>query len=832
MKRNYLVFVLFIISITSLAQSTSISGILLNETNTPINNVTITLLPIGKTVRTSHKGTFIFNNLEEGHYTININTPDYISKNIELLLKNTKKNLQIKLEKKVNKLNEVLLIANSNLIDYKPRTISLQSGEFLKAYDLIQYDQISAFVPGVQSQTISPNNPNIVIRGIGNESTDSRIASRVSIFQDHVPISSFSGASVALFDIESIGVFKGPQASLFNRAVQIGAVNITSNKAKNEHSGTLKLGTGNYNLVTLDGYANTILLKDKIFARVSGIYNKRDGYVENLSGGQLNGTETLALRSSFHFPLKKDNSHINISINWQNDTPSGIGYKSGVLAPKGGDTQPHTFSDLDRGTHLGVKRTIFGITGLANYGLNSHWDVEIDLSYRKFNVDEASDIDGTVAPTLFFRTEVEQEQINTGIRFNYVNQKIKASIGANYFYENGQQQLTLETNEKSAAILFTNPSQLTINGIPTFITPDNPLFFLLGPGSFNLLNDFNSETSFNSARNNSGDLFGDLFYKLVPKLTLNFGLRAMWENFNSGVEIQNAKKTAILGSLLPDNASPNNLFVPTDGFLSAYKNYISAVGELGITYEFNNNTTIFGTLSRGRRPHALLITDKGINELSDETVQSYEIGVKTLWFTDKLQVDASLYYYKYNNFRTPVIQLSDDGNLKTTPEDSGRATSLGFETSVSYLWGKKSRIFANYAYIDAFIDDNDKNGNPQQYAGNEFILTPKHTYTLGINFQQTLIDDVDYYIRPNYSYQSKVFFEPDNKSDISQDSYGLLNIKVGFIFSKKYELNFFATNLFNETYIIDGGNTASAFQIPTFVAGLPRFIGTQVSVKF
>ncbi|NMH88525.1 TonB-dependent receptor [Flavivirga algicola] len=832
MKRNYLVLILFIISVTSQAQSKSIIGILFNETNTPIRNVNVTLLPTNKTVKTNHRGTFIFNNLEEGHYTININAPDYITQNIELLLKKTKENLQIKLKKKANKLNEVLLIASTSLTNYKSSAMSLQSGEFLKAFDLIQYDQISVFVPGLQSQTISPNNSNIVIRGIGNESADSRIPSRVSIFQDQVPISSFSGASVALFDVESIGVFKGPQVSLFNRAVQIGAVNITSNKAKNEHSGTLKLGTGNYNLVTLDGYANTILLKDKIFARVSGIYTKRDGYVENLSGGQLNGTETLALRSSLRFPLRKDNSHIDFSINWQNDTPSGIGYKSGVLAPMDGDTQAHTFADLDRGTNLGVKRTILGITGLANYNINPNWDVEMNLSYRKFDVNEASDIDGTAAPTLFFRTEVEQEQINTGIRFNYVNQKVKASIGANYFHENGQQQLTLETNEKSAAILFTNPSQLTVNGIPTFITPDNPLFFLLGPGSFNSLNDFNSETSFNRARNNSGDLFGDLFYRLAPKLTLNFGLRATWENFNSGVEIFEAKKPAILGSLLPDNASPNNLFVPTNGFMSTHKNYISAVGELGATYELNNNITIFGIMSRGRRPHALLITDKGVNELSDETVWSYEAGVKTLWFTNKLQIDASLYHYKYNNFRTPVTQLSEDGNLKTTPEDSGRATSIGIETSVSYFWGKKTHFFANYAYIDAFIDDNDKNGYPQQYAGNKFILTPKHTYSLGINFQQALIDNLDYYIRPNYSYQSKVFFEPDNKSEISQSGYGLLNIKAGFIFSKKYELNFFATNLFNKKYIIDGGNTASAFQIPTFVAGLPRFIGTQVLVKF
>jgi outer membrane receptor protein involved in Fe transport len=45
----------------------------------------------------------------------------------------------------------------------------------------------------------------------------------------------------------------------------------------------------------------------------------------------------------------------------------------------------------------------------------------------------------------------------------------------------------------------------------------------------------------------------------------------------------------------------------------------------------------------------------------------------------------------------------------------------------------------------------------------------------------------------------------------------------------KYEA--FVTNLFDQAYIKDAGNTGDAFGIATFIAGEPRFFGVSVSIK-
>jgi outer membrane receptor protein involved in Fe transport len=86
-----------------------------------------------------------------------------------------------------------------------------------------------------------------------------------------------------------------------------------------------------------------------------------------------------------------------------------------------------------------------------------------------------------------------------------------------------------------------------------------------------------------------------------------------------------------------------------------------------------------------------------------------------------------------------------------------------------------------------------------------------------------------------YSYRSDVFFEPENAPisglDISEDSVSLVNARVG-ISSGSWSVSAFASNLLDEEYLVDAGNTGGSFGNPTFVAGSPRFYGVEFSYKF
>jgi len=93
------------------------------------------------------------------------------------------------------------------------------------------------------------------------------------------------------------------------------------------------------------------------------------------------------------------------------------------------------------------------------------------------------------------------------------------------------------------------------------------------------------------------------------------------------------------------------------------------------------------------------------------------------------------------------------------PNDSGSATSYGFETSLQYAVSKDISFFANYAYIDATFDDTDEDGNPQELAGNRFRLTPEHSFSLGADVNVSLSSKAEVFFRPTYPLNLKSLFK-------------------------------------------------------------------------
>ena len=101
---------------------------------------------------------------------------------------------------------------------------------------------------------------------------------------------------------------------------------------------------------------------------------------------------------------------------------------------------------------------------------------------------------------------------------------------------------------------------------------------------------------------------------------------------------------------------------------------------------------------------------------------------------------------------------------------------------------------------------------------------------------------------PSYTWQSKVFFDDsndravfqqppwvfvaDNLQDEQQKGYGLVNLRASWPASGPLKFEVFATNLLDEDYIIDAGNTGDSLGLPTFIAGPPRMVGAGVTYRF
>lgn len=885
---GFLLFCSFYLS----AQQQTVAGRVLDEKGETLAGVNIMVKGTQIGTSSDQNGQFSISNVNSNEVLV-FSFLGYLTQEVK-----AEGQMQIVMKEDAQLINEIVVTTQkrtqSNI--EVPAAVSALSGDNLVKLNVQQLDELSEFIPGMQMQLQSPNNPGYVIRGVTSDDGDSRSQPRVSVFQDGVSISRSRGSVVELYDLERIEVVKGPQGTLFGRGAEIGALHIVRHKPVNTLGAEVTVGYGTHNQKLVTGFLNTPVVKDKLLNRFAFNYNDRDGYIKNLSGGDLNGKSVLSLRNSTRL-FGGENTIADLTLDYQYDNYPGTSFKNGQYAPAGGDTDPNSMADLEQGENLYIKRHVGGAALNINHRFNSNWELSSISGFRAFDSDESFDADGTAAPILWVSELAKGTQFSQEFRFNYDNKdNFSGFFGASYFYENNSQEVPMRINEQSlypayisplmktmlsqqfgatglpqeqiaaiANMLFPDVPPLT-NGKPNYITnlPDirttleqvfsaqmgmplkleqifaqlpaemqQQLLGTIDQLSNHPINALHEETAKNTGINSAAEIFADGTYQITPQLGITAGIRLSYENQKGSYEAAASAQPSIFGMLM--NQSPNLLNPVSNGKISASKDYFSYVGRLALNYMFKRNN-IYASVSRGRRPGVVHILPEKTTYLKPEIIWSYEGGIKGNVLKGRLNYDFTAYYYDWNHFQTTSL-TTVEGSL--TPQyvanDAGKAHSFGIETGLRYRLLPQLNIFGNYAYIDGKFADEDEDGNPQEYAGNRFRLTPEHTFSLGLDATIPLKGGQTIFIRPSYSHKSKVYFEDENTELLSQEGYGLLgyNAGIGFKTRKIYcEISTYGKNVLDEKYVIDAGNSGNTIGMPTFVGGSPSQFGVQVKVGF
>lgn len=716
-----------------------------------------------------------------------------------------------------------------------PIAISAYSGDFLERFDIRSYEDIGNFVPGLNIQEQSPNNPGIVIRGITSDSGAANVEPRVSVFQDGVSISRSRGSVVQPFDLERIEVLRGPQGTLFGRGAEIGALHLIQNKASDETSASFTAGAGNFGSTLFTGHVNTALVDDTLFSRVAVYHEQRDGFVDNLAGGDLNGKDTQAVRASFHLNVGEQ-SALDLILNYQEDTPPGTAFRSGSIPTREGnlDILART-ADLNRGEQLGLDRTVRGVTLLGEFALTDAWSLNTIGGWRDFDSLEEFDADGSQLFALEFAEDAKGRQLSQEVRFNYdAGGRLKAFVGASYFHENGSQGVPFRTDERS---FITLPAVGL--GIPPLLPDGTPNTLVdrlpLAPGLVVPLKPFHEEKSTNFGKTTAYEIFADGTWSVTDRFDVTLGARASFEDVRAGYNGQFFGVPSFLGLFglggSPNPANPQNiLFAPTDGVLSRSENFESVVGRAVASYRFSDDASGYLSVSRGRRPNVIDIDAFGSEVIPAEIVWSYEAGLKGTLGNGRVVYDVATYYYDYSNFQTSI---RDEDTQRFVPANGGNAHAKGAEASLLWQANDNLQAFFNYGYVDAQFDQRDDDGNQQELGGNRFRLTARHSASAGLDLSTRLNERMQLYVRPSWNVRSHVFFEDTNLAGIEQGGYSLYNLSAGIRFDDgRWDLRANVSNLGNKRYLIDAGNTGELFGTPTFILGSPRFYGVTLTGRF
>lgn len=792
-----------------------------------------------------------------------------------------------------------------------PIALTAYSGRFLDDLGITDFEKLSRYVPGFVVQNQSPNNPGFVIRGITSDSGSAFNEPRVSVFQDGVSISKSRGSYVELFDMERVEIAKGPQSTLYGRGALIGAVNLVQAKADpREQYGYFRASYGNFNAYQVDMTANAPIT-DTLAIRIAGRSKKRDGFVDNLlargDDRDFNSVDTQAIRGSLRWAPGK--LTVDLIGNYQEDRANGTPFKSIAYNP----TDPVTGAVIgDRGrnsgaalalqpgfensTPMGLNRSVWGATGIANYEIDDHWSLNAMGSYRRFDALEVFDADGISLPALSAAEDASGNQTMSTLRLSYTSDRLTAFVGATYFHEDGSQRTPASFDERVALARVANalnggglipgrpatdPAPMSVLGNPAFTAQllrgiAGASGFVLDPatatGIANNLKANHLESSTNFARTNSIDLFADATFHITDRFDIGGGIRYSHDDKTTGITASVLNGRSILGGFIGALGLPAAQRTPLLQALALPAGVLNtlpasvvpffgiglqptagngtrsdqALKDEGLTwratarYEASADATLYATYARGRRPEVLSVSAPGVpygapsfKILPAETVDSYEVGVKTALLDRRLFADGSVYLYDYANFQT-----SEQIGTQFILTNAGKARTYGFEGQLRYVPSEALTVFATYAHTHGRFTEGARDGN-------HFRLSPDNAASAGFLLKQP-VGPVKIDFTPSVTWQSGVFFDDDNDrpslqtsnlipdmvQDEFQKGYALVDARLGIESANGiWRLEGFVTNLFDRKYIKDAGNTGDALGLPTFIGGEPRFYGVSLTVR-
>ena len=146
--------------------------------------------------------------------------------------------------------------------------------------------------------------PLLQIRGYSLVDFGDGVEPPVGFYIDEVYRSTVAGQQGQIFDIQRVEVLRGPQGTLYGRNSNAGLVHFVSRRPTGQYEGFVNLQLGSWNQKVVDA-AVSGSIGGKVRGRLSGRWNKDDGWQENLgpAGGDWAATDRLSVRGQLEFDI-------------------------------------------------------------------------------------------------------------------------------------------------------------------------------------------------------------------------------------------------------------------------------------------------------------------------------------------------------------------------------------------------------------------------------------------------------------------------------------------------------------------------------------------------
>ena len=632
-----------------------------------------------------------------------------------------------------------------------PVAVSAFSSETLVERQIDNVGSLQNAVPGL---TIVPgrgstNNAQVSLRGVGQMSQTLQFDPGVGIYVDDVYLARSQSSLLDLYGVSRVEVLRGPQGTLYGRNTIGGAIKIISERPDPSDSfGEVKLRTGSYGLLDAGASANIALAEDRAAIRVSGLRKWRRGYQENFDDTYASGQNLIAGRiSAFLAPYEDLDVLINVDAT-DDRAPVAHGRQMNVLDYGG----------------LGI----FGPTPDA-YKTTSR--VPNDNYYRNYGVSSNVSWSGLDALTLTSITAYRRNWFQANIDLDGTPEDIFSSIQKQRQWQFSQElQASFELgNLDVVSGLFYFREQTDSNLSTHLVVALAPDFNLTIPGESN-----------SDITTHSYAAFAHGVYALSPEWSVSAGLR--WS--------RDKKST----SLVPDQERSFNSLVP----------------KLSVDYHPTDDLLVYASYTQGFKAGSFNVfaTDT-IVPFEPETVDSYEIGLKSDLLQNRLRLNLAAFHAGYENFQADTIVPGPDGTPTRFTLNAASATTKGIEFEAFARPTTNLSLTGTYTYLNAEFDDY-RNSPFGDLSGTPLANAPKHTVGLSASYDVSLSPDFDLTLQADATHRSKSFRYPGTHDRMIEDPNTIVNAQLLLSpASDRWTFSAGVKNLTDEVVLADGYDVRS-----------------------
>jgi len=723
----------------------------------------------------------------------------------------------------------------------------------------------------VTQATASPNN-SIVLRGIGTFAFSIGVEPSVAVLVDDVPVVQQAQAFDNLTDVERIEVLRGPQGTLFGKNASAGAISIVTKDPgkKLEVAGEFTATTDSQ----FGGNASiSAPLSSDVGLRVSGYYSNFKGYIHNLADGSTLGDETkygirgklvahvtprltATLTGNYSQLDQNGTAGANGTLRYinLNYVPAG---KTAVVVPSfagvsilpalAGITPGDGNYNVSLDNHSPTSNAQATFSGKLVYDLGFGTLTSV-TSYQDWKYNFSADVDGTAL-------DVVTKAPPLAANLNPTN-PVGPVMGANQSGPYHSTELTqeLRLTSKGGAPLSYVAGLFYANAATSRSFTRGPVF---SPANW---------TGYQGTRSLAA--FANVDYKLPTKTTLSGAIRVNNERVQDNFVNLLSNATVYV--------SPTSVGSCGAGSANcAGRNVDTAVTfKASISQELAPRVLAFASVATGYKGYAYDISS-GYSPLRTaapvlpEHSTSYEIGIKSRFLENRVQLNVTGFYTNYNNFQAQSAQFIN-GALQQKLNNVGKLRTQGVEVELLTKPASWLHIDGSAAYTDAKIvsfpgaacysgqaadqalagvaavygintcgsytpPGAATAGSFQDRSGNALPNSPKFKFNIGATVDQDLGGGSKGSFGLNYQHQSGVNFDLLGDPLLVQGGYGILNGSIG-VEHGPFKVSAFVNNIFDQHYVSSLSDQFGTYGTHSVYQFQPRdsqrYFGVKVGVHF